>query len=56
MVLGKLDRYMQKNEIRPPSYTTHKNRFKMDQKLKCYTCNHKNYRRKDKQQNLGHLL
>ena len=24
MVLGKLDRYMQKNETRPPSYTIHK--------------------------------
>ena len=24
MVLGKLDRYVQKNESRPPSYTTHK--------------------------------
>ena len=23
---------MQKNESRPPSYTTHKNKFKMDQK------------------------
>ena len=29
MVLGKLDRYVQKNETRPPSYTTHKNKFKM---------------------------
>ena len=33
MVLGKLDRYMQRNETRPPSYTTHKNKFKMDQRL-----------------------
>ena len=30
MVLGKLDRYVQKNETRPPSYITHKNKFKMD--------------------------
>ena len=28
--VGKLDRYMQKNEIRLSSYTTHKNKFKMD--------------------------
>ena len=28
MVLGKLDIYGQKNETRPPSYTTHKNKFK----------------------------
>ena len=34
MVLGKLDRYMQKNETRPPSYITHKNKFKMGQRLK----------------------
>ena len=30
MVLGKLDRYLQKNETGPPSYTTHKDKFKMD--------------------------
>ena len=35
-----------KNETRPPSYITHKNKFKMDQRLKCYTQNHKNLRRK----------
>ena len=52
-MLGKLDRYMQKNETRPPSYTTHKNKFKMDQRLKCQTPNHKNPRRKYRQQNLG---
>ena len=28
MVLEQLDRYMQKNETRPPSYTTHKNKLK----------------------------
>ena len=31
MVLEKLGRYMQKNETRLHSYTTHKNKFKMDQ-------------------------
>ena len=31
----KLDRYQQENETRPPSYNTHKNKFKMDQRLKC---------------------
>ena len=35
MVLGKLDSYVQKTETRPPSNTTHKNKFKMDQRLKC---------------------
>ena len=29
------DRYVQKNETRPSSYTTHKNKFKMDQRLTC---------------------
>ena len=28
MVLGKLDRFVQRNETRPFSYTTHKNKFK----------------------------
>ena len=30
MVLGDLDNYMQKNETRSPTYTIHKNKFKMD--------------------------
>ena len=33
MVLCKLDRYVLKNETRPPSYTTHENTFKMDQRF-----------------------
>ena len=53
MVTGKLDRYIQKNETRPPSYITHKNKFKMDQRLKCYTQNYKNPRKR-MQQNLKH--
>ena len=35
MVLGKLDKYMQKNENRLPSYTIHKNKLKMYKRLKC---------------------
>ena len=50
------DRYVQKNETRPSSYTTHKNKFKMDQRLTCKTGNHKNCRRKHRQQNLRHCL
>ena len=34
MVLGKLDRYMQKDETRIPTYTIHKNKLKMDKGLK----------------------
>ena len=30
MELGKLDSYMQKNEIGPLSYTTHKYKLKME--------------------------
>ena len=37
MVLAKLDSYMQKNETGPFSYTIHKNKFKMDERLKCET-------------------
>ena len=34
MVLGELDWYMQKNETRPPTYTMHQNKIKMDKGLK----------------------
>ena len=34
MVLGELDSYIQKNETRPPSYTIHQNKLKMDKRLK----------------------
>ena len=34
MVLGDLDSYMHKNEIRSPTYTIHKNNFKVDKRLK----------------------
>ena len=34
MVLGDLDSYMWKNETQPPNYTIHKNKLKMDKRLK----------------------
>ena len=34
MVLGDLDSYIQKNETRLPTYTIHKNKFKVDKILK----------------------
>ena len=34
MVLGELDQYMQKNETRPPAYTTHQNKLKMNKGIK----------------------
>ena len=35
MVLGKLDRYIQKNETKPPTYMIHKNKLEIDKRLKC---------------------
>ena len=35
-----------KKETRPPTYTIHKNKLKMDKRLKCKSQNHKNSRRK----------
>ena len=34
MVLGDLDSYVQKNETRSPTYTTHTTKFKVDKRLK----------------------
>ena len=38
MVLGDLDSYVQKNETRSPTYTIHKNKFKVDKRL-IISCN-----------------
>ena len=46
-MLGKLDRYMQKSETRPPSYPIFR--------LKCKTWNHKTPRRKHRQQTFWHF-
>ena len=42
MVLGEWDSNMQKNETRPLSYTSHKNKLKMDEGPECETENHQN--------------
>ena len=34
MVLGELDSYMRKNETQSATYTIHKNKFKVDKRLK----------------------
>ena len=39
MVLGELDSNMQKNETRPPAYSIHKNKVKMDEGPKWETGN-----------------
>ena len=41
MVLGDLDRYMQKNENRPPTYYIYKNKLKMNKRLKYKAQHHK---------------
>ena len=33
--VGKIRQIHAENETRPPSYTTYKNKFKMNQRLKC---------------------
>ena len=53
MVLGKLDSYMQKNESGSFSYTTHKNKLKMDKRPKCEMGIHQNPRGEHRQQLLA---
>ena len=44
MVLGDMDSYMQKNETLSPTYTTHKNKFKVEKRLKYKLWHHKSPR------------
>jgi len=48
MVLEKLNSHMQKNESGPFSYTIHKNKLKMDERLQCETGIYQNPRREHK--------
>ena len=41
MMLGDPDSYMQNNGTWPPNYTAHKNKLKMDKRLKCKSRHHK---------------
>ena len=54
MVLGDMDSYVQKNEIRSPTYTIHKNKFKVGKRLKYKSLHHKTPRGKHWQENLRH--
>ena len=49
VVLGKLDSNMQKNKLGPLSYTTNKNKLKMDERPKCKTGNHQNRKGENRQ-------
>ena len=40
--VGKINRYVQKNETRLPSYTINKNKLKMYHRLKCKSRDHNN--------------
>ena len=49
MMLGKPNSHMQKNQTGLLSHTIHKNKLKMDSRLKYKTWNHKTPRRKHRQ-------
>ena len=55
MVLGDLDRYVQKNETRSPTYAIHKNKLKMDKRLKYKLGHHKSPRREKRQENFRYF-
>ena len=52
MVLGDLDNYVQKNETRSATYAIHKNKLKMDKRLKYKSQHHKSLRGDHRQENL----
>ena len=54
MGLGDLDSYVQKNETRSPTYAIHKNKLKMDKRLKYKLQDHKRPREKHRQENVRH--
>ena len=55
MVLGDLNSYMQKNKTRPPTYTIHKNKLKMDKRLKYKLLQHKSPREDPREENLRYF-
>ena len=58
MVLGDLDSYMQKkkNETRSPTYTIHKNKLKVDKRLKYKSQHHKSPRGEHRQENFRYSI
>ena len=56
MVLGDLDSYMQKDETRSTTYTIHKNKLKMDERLKYKSRYHKSPRGEHRQENLSYSM
>ena len=56
MVLGDLDSYVQKNETRPPTYTIHKTKLNMDERLKYKLLHHKSPRGEHRQENFRYPM
>ena len=56
MVLGDLDNYMQKKETLPLTYTKHKNKLKMDKRLKYKSWHHESPRGEHRQENLSYFM
>ena len=52
MMPGELDWYMQKNGMRPPTYTIHQNKLKVDKRLKYKSQPQKSPRGEYRQENL----
>ena len=56
MVLGDLDSYVQKNETRSPTYTIHKNKLKMDNRLRYKLWQHKSPGGEHRQENFRYAM
>ena len=56
MVLGDLDSYVQENETRTPTYAIHKNKLKMDKRLKYKSQYHKSTTGEHRQKNLRYSM
>ena len=56
MVLGDLDRYMQKNETRSPTYTIHENKLKVDKRLKYKLQHHNSPRGEHRKENFRYSM
>ena len=56
MALGALDSDMQTNETRPPTYTIHKNKFKVDKRLIFKSRHYKSIGGEYRQENLRYSM
>ena len=56
MMLGDLDKYMEKHETKPTTYTIYQNKLKMEKRLKYNSQHHKNPRGEHRQENLRYSM